>query len=177
MVAGDESWFYHKQIGRKSSNAAWVAKGDPPPTVVGPNKFAPRTLFSIFFTSNGLVIIHRIERGQNIDHGYYIDNCLQPLVNEIKRQRPSLGTRAVKLLHDNGRPHVHKAVCNYLEPEYITIIPHPSNSPDLAPGDFWLFDLIKQNIDGQKDVEPLHDAITTFTYSLDQEEYKKTFDK
>ncbi|CAF1455264.1 unnamed protein product [Rotaria sp. Silwood1] len=34
IITGDESWFYHKQIGRKSSNAAWVRRGDPPPTVV-----------------------------------------------------------------------------------------------------------------------------------------------
>ena len=119
MWCVDESWFYHKQIGRKSSNAAWVAKGDPLPTVVRPNKFAPRTLFSIFFKSTGPAIIHRIERGETVDHWYYIDNCLQPLVNEIKRQRPSLGTRAIQLLHSNGRSHVHKAVCDYLESEDI----------------------------------------------------------
>ncbi|CAF1549282.1 unnamed protein product, partial [Rotaria sordida] len=34
IITGDESWFYHKQIGRKSSNAAWMRRGDPPPTVV-----------------------------------------------------------------------------------------------------------------------------------------------
>ncbi|CAF4347709.1 unnamed protein product, partial [Rotaria sp. Silwood2] len=27
VVTRDESWFYHKQIGRKSSKAAWVARG------------------------------------------------------------------------------------------------------------------------------------------------------
>jgi hypothetical protein len=68
-------------------------------------------------------------------------------------------------------------VLDYLESKDITIIPHPPNSPDLAPCDFWLFDLIKQNIDDQNDAESLHDAITTFMYSLNREEYKKTFDK
>ncbi|CAF5022274.1 unnamed protein product, partial [Rotaria sp. Silwood1] len=33
VITGDESWFYHQQIGRKLSNAAWVARGDPPPIV------------------------------------------------------------------------------------------------------------------------------------------------
>jgi len=28
VVTGNESWFYHKQIGRKASNAAWVAMED-----------------------------------------------------------------------------------------------------------------------------------------------------
>ena len=34
VVTGDESWFYHKQISRKSSNAAWIASGNLPPTLV-----------------------------------------------------------------------------------------------------------------------------------------------
>ncbi|CAF4025131.1 unnamed protein product, partial [Rotaria sordida] len=34
IITGDESWFYHKQIGRKSSNAEWVRRGDLPPIVV-----------------------------------------------------------------------------------------------------------------------------------------------
>ncbi|CAF2916514.1 unnamed protein product, partial [Rotaria sp. Silwood2] len=37
-------------------------------------------------------------------------------------------------------------------------MPRPSHSPDLAPWDFWLFDLIKQNIDDQNDAESVHDA-------------------
>ncbi len=38
---------------------------------------------------------------------------------------------------------------------------------------FWLFDLIKQNVDDQNDAEPLRDAVTAFMYSLNREEYKK----
>ncbi|CAF1558360.1 unnamed protein product, partial [Rotaria sp. Silwood1] len=37
MVTGDESWFFHQQTGRKASNAAWVAKEDPPSTKVRRN--------------------------------------------------------------------------------------------------------------------------------------------
>ncbi len=131
VITGDALWFYHTQIGRKSSNATWMRRGDPPPTVVRRDKFAPRTLFSIFLKSDGPVLIHPVERGQAIDHHYYINNCLRPLVEQVKRQRPSYGTRGIKIHHDNGRPHVHKNVSNYLELEGLTIIPHPPNSPDL----------------------------------------------
>ncbi|CAF3931805.1 unnamed protein product [Rotaria sordida] len=177
VVTGDESWFYHKQIGRKSSNAAWVAKGDPPPTIIRRNKFDPKTLFSIFFKSTGPLLIHHVEWGQTIDHQYYIDNCLEPLLNEIRHQRPSYGTNHIILHQDNGRPHLHKNVSDYLESEGITTIPHPPNSPDLSPCDFWLFDLIKRNLSDHNDAQSLHDAITEFMYSLNKEEYKKTFDK
>ncbi|CAF1525642.1 unnamed protein product, partial [Rotaria sp. Silwood1] len=159
IITGDESWFYHKQIGRKSSNAAWVRRGDPPPTVVRQSKYAPRTLLAIFFKSNGPLLIHRLERGQTIDHRYYIDNCLRPLIDEIKRQRPSCGTHDIKIHHDNGKPHVHRDVCTYLESKGFTIMPHPPNSLDLSPCDFWLFDLIKDNLSDQSDSQSLYDAV------------------
>ncbi len=50
VVIGDESWFSHKQIGRKASNAAWVALGDPLPTIVRHSRFAPKTLLCIFLS-------------------------------------------------------------------------------------------------------------------------------
>jgi histone-lysine N-methyltransferase SETMAR len=177
IITGDESWFYHARIGRKSSNAAWVGRGDPLPTVVRRSKFAPRAFFSVFFKSNGPVLIYRVEWGEAIDHHYYINNCLRPLVNEIKRQRPSYGTSRIKIHHDNGRPHIHKEVSNYLESEGLTIIPHPPNSPDLSPCDFWLFDLIKENLTDQNDSESLYDAMSEFMYSINKEEYRKTFEK
>ena len=173
IITGDESWFNHKQLGRKSSNAAWMRRGDPPPTVARKSKYDPKT----FLKSNGPLLVHRLERGQTIDHQYYIDNCLRPVVDEIKRQRPSYGIRSIKIHHDNGRPHVQKDVLTYLESEGLTVMPHPPNSPDLSPCDFWLFDLIKQNPNDQNDSQSLYDDVISFMYSLSKEEYKKTFEK
>jgi hypothetical protein len=116
-------------------------------------------------------------RRQTIGHQYYINNCLRPLVDEIKHQRPSYWTRGIKIHHDNGKLHIHKDVSNYLESEGIEIIPHLPNSPDLAPCDFLLFDLIKENLTNQSDSESLYDAVTKFMYSLNKEEYRKIFDK
>lgn len=124
---------------------------NPPPTVVRRSCFAPTTLLSIFFRSTVPVLNHRVERGKTIDHEYYMNNCLEPVLEEIKNQRPSLGVHGIKLHHDNGRPHIHKDVVSYLESEGVTVMPHRPNSPELAPCDFWLFDLIKQNIDDQDD--------------------------
>ena len=61
------------------------------------------------------MLIHRTEGDSNIDHHYYINQCLRPLIDEIKRQRPVYGTRGIKIHHDNDRPHVHKDVSDYLE--------------------------------------------------------------
>ena len=176
MVTGDESWFYHKQIGRRSSNSAWVARDDPPPTVIRQSIFSPKILFSIFFKSSEPVLIHYVEWGQTVNHQYYIDCCLKPLINNIRKQRSLCDVQGIKLHYDNGRLHAHKDMSNYPESEDITIIPLPPNSPDLSPCDFWLFDLIKQNLTDQDNSESLCRAVSNFINSLDKEEYRKTSD-
>ncbi|CAF1381739.1 unnamed protein product [Rotaria magnacalcarata] len=123
------------------------------------------------------MLIHRIERGQTVHHHYYINQCLRRLVDEIKHQRPSYGTRGISIHHDNGRPHVHENVSDCLESEGLAIIPHSSNSPDLSRCDFWLFDLIKDNLINQEDSKSLYNAVTDFMNSLNRNKYKKTFEK
>ena len=83
IITGDETWIYHRQIHHKSKNASWVGEGESPTTVVRRSKFEPKNLFSIFFKSNGPVLIHYVDEGKTIDHNYYIENCLKPVVKEI----------------------------------------------------------------------------------------------
>ena len=41
---------------------------------------------------------------------------------------------------------MHKHVVNYLKSEGMKIIRQPANSREVAPCDFWLFDLVKENL-------------------------------
>ncbi|CAF1581089.1 unnamed protein product [Rotaria magnacalcarata] len=116
--------------------------------------------------------MHRIERDQTVGHHYYINSCLRSLIDETKCQRPACVTRGIKIHYDNDRPHAHQDVSDYLESEGLTIIPHPANSPDLPPCDFWLFDLIKDNLTDQYDSESIHDAVIDFMNSLNRDEQK-----
>ena len=72
-----------------------MAKEDPPPTIVRRDKFALKTLFCIFFKSAGPILIHRVEREQTVDHQYYIEKCLKPVIEELKKQRSLSGTHAI----------------------------------------------------------------------------------
>ena len=83
----------------------------------------------------------------------------------------------MKILHDNARPHVTKTVKSHLNEAGITIIRHPPYSPDLAPSDYWLFDLIKKNLDDHTDVKSQKSQITKILRDIPKEEYKKTFEK
>ncbi|CAF1351121.1 unnamed protein product, partial [Didymodactylos carnosus] len=109
----------------KSSNATWISENEPPRTIVRRNRSEPKTLFCLFFKSNGPVLIHKIDKGKTVDHNYYTENCLKPVINEIRKQEKSSRTKCIKLLHDIGRPHIHRDVIDYLAEEDIEIIPHP----------------------------------------------------
>ncbi|CAF1552172.1 unnamed protein product [Rotaria sp. Silwood1] len=176
VITGDETWIYHRQIGRKSSNATWVGANEPPRTIVRRNRFEPRTLFCFFFKSTGSLLIHKVDKGKTIDHDYYIDNCLIPVINEIRKKEKSSRT-TYKMLHDNGPPHTHPDVIDYLMEEGIEIIPHPSYSPDLAPCDFWLNDYIKNKLTDHTNEESLAQEVSTIVKNIPINEFKKTFDK
>ncbi|CAM4960467.1 unnamed protein product [Rotaria socialis] len=177
IITGDETWIYHRQIHHKSTNKTWIGDGESPRTIVRRRKFERKNLFSIFFKSNAPVLIHAVDNDETIDHDYYIENCLKPVVKEIRKQRKSNGTKGIKLLRDNASPHRHSDVINYLTQEGINIIPHPPYSPDLAPCDYWLNDYIKQNLTDQPDEKSLAHAVSKLIKNIPEEEFKKTFDK
>ncbi|XP_065657983.1 histone-lysine N-methyltransferase SETMAR-like [Hydra vulgaris] len=142
VITGDESWFNLIQVGHKSANASWVGEGESPRTIVRCDRFQPKNMFYIFFKPTGVVHLGYVEKGDTITSEYYTKNCLKPLICEINKQRRKTGTQNFKFLHDNARPHVTETVTNCLNQAGITIIRHPPYSPDLAPSDYWLFNLI-----------------------------------
>lgn len=105
IITGDESWIYHRSIGSKQSNMAWCSEGASPPTVVRRNQYEQKNMFVIFFRTTGPEFIHMLERGASISGDYYKDNCFQPLFDNIKQRRPKSGLHAIKLHHDNAKPH------------------------------------------------------------------------
>ncbi len=81
------------------------------------------------------------------------------------------------MLHDDGPPHAHRDVVDYLTEEGIEIIPHPPYSPDLAPCDFWLNDYIKNKLTDHTNEESLAQEVFTVMRNIPMNEFKKTFDK
>ena len=177
IITGDESWFYYRQIGHKQSNASWVYEGESPRTLVRRGRFEPKTMFSIFFRTTGLVHISYMEGGQSIDAGTYIERCLKPMFKIIMKQRPSAGLANIRLHHDNARPHVASDVKAFLKDVHVPVFEHPAYSPDLAPSDFWLFDYLKKRLSDHDEPEGMKREITKIMKNSPSSEYKKTFNK
>ena len=117
--------------------------------------------------------MHVGDEGKAINHNYYIENCLKPVVKEIWKQRKSSGRKGIKLLDDNARPQAHSDVINYLIEEGIIIMLHPPYSPDLASCDYWLNDYIKRNLTDQPDEKSLARAVPKVMKKIPKEEFKR----
>ena len=87
IITGDESWFYWRQIGKKQSNASWVAEDEKPRIVVRQGRFEAKTMVCIFFRTTGVESITYWDRAKTIDHKPYIYHFLKPLVRDIKLKR------------------------------------------------------------------------------------------
>jgi [histone H3]-lysine36 N-dimethyltransferase SETMAR len=177
ILTGDETWIYHRNIGRKVSNASWVGEGQPPRTVVRRNRFEPKTMYIIFFRTSGLVHVDAVPWGVTIDTDYYIDNGLAPAFKAIEKQRKACGVKNIKLLHDGAKCHASKRTNNFIEDQGVKLVNHPPYSPDLAPCDFWLFDYLKRNLDSYEDEITLTKAVTKLLTDITEKEYRKTFEK
>jgi histone-lysine N-methyltransferase SETMAR len=135
--------------------------------------FEPKNMFTVFFKTTGKVFIDYMEKGSTITAKYYIENSLNPVIERMSQLRKKSGSKNLKILHDNARPHVTKTVTEYLKKAGITIIRHPPYSPDLALSNFWLFDRIKQKLDDHQDVESQKSQITKILKNIPKEDYKK----
>jgi len=173
VVTGDETWIYFRKI---ESSGMWVAEGERPSTAVRRCSFEPKSMFCVFFMTTGPVLIHQMSSGQSINASYYRTNCLEPLIEEIKKKRPARGTHDIKVHFDNARPHKASIVNDYLAERSITAMPQPAYSPDLAPSDFWLFGFLKWQLGSYPDEKSLKRAVTQKLESIPKEMYRKSFE-
>jgi len=52
-------------------------------------------------------------------------------------------------LHDNAPSHNATTVKQFLAQQKVTVIDHPTYSPDLAPADYFLFPKVKSHLKGR----------------------------
>ena len=76
---------------------------------------------------------------------------------------------------DNEPVHNSILVTNYLTKMGIKTVPHPPYSPDLAPGDFWLFPKLRDY--RYETIEEMKEAVTKVIDTLTQEDFHGAFHK
>jgi len=111
-------------------------------------KFRVKTMLVIFFDWQGIIHKEFVPEGETISAAYY-KGVMEQLLNRIRRVRAGMCESGDWfLLHDNAPSHNVTIVKQFLGQRKVTVLDHPSYSPDLAPPDYFLFRKVKYHLNG-----------------------------
>ena len=102
---------------------------------------------SVFWDSQGIIMIDYLEQGRMINGAYYAAE-LRCLRQEIARKRRGKLTLGILLLQDNVPAHTLQVAMTAATECGFEVLPHPPYSPDVTPSDFCLFPKLKSNLRG-----------------------------
>ena len=139
LVTCDESWIYCYDSETKRQSSQWKHDGSPRPKKARRSKSTNKLLMIPFFDNTGMIYMHWVPTGQTVNKEYYVE-FLREFRKRFRRMRPALFKSGLCHFPQFNAP-VHNSilVTDYLTNMGIKTVPHPSNSPDRTPCDFWLF--------------------------------------
>jgi hypothetical protein len=114
-----------------------------------------------------------LPKGHTVNAEYYRDNILAALT---QFQPDDDGIKLV--VHaDNARTHTAQKRRTFYEENGLRPAPHPSDSPDLAPPDFFVFGYVKERLKGMVflSYEELLDAIGEVVTGIESENLTAVF--
>ena len=100
---------------------------------------------SIFWDSQGVVIIDYLEQGCTLNGAYA---CESRCSDRKSQERGEVLTRSVLFLQDNAPPHTSQVAMTEVTECGFEILPHSPYSPGLTPSDFYLFPKLKSHLHG-----------------------------
>lgn len=178
IVTGDETWLYYFDVPSKSRSKIWVFEDEPTPTQVKQQKSIKKRMIAVFFGVRGIVTRVVLDKEKTVNATWYTEVCLPQVICELKKLRPNSRLGTWHFHHDNAPAHRATITQEFLEQSGLTVLDHPSYSPDLAPCDFGLFPLIKSQLKGRRFAtdDELLSAWDEACASVTKEQWKIMFD-
>jgi hypothetical protein len=123
-------------------------------------------------------VIHRefVPEGQTVNGQFYL-GVMERLLKRVRRIRPEFhNSKEWFFLHDSALAHT-AGVGRFLARKQVTVLHHPSYSPDLAPADFFLFPKLKSQFKGKcfQDIYTIQANVTEEIRSIPKDSFKKSF--
>ena len=106
-------------------------------------------MITIFWDIDGMILVDVMARGEAINLDAYI-RTLQKLKLHYRQVRPNRNPRDMLIQHNNACPHTSLRTQEAITKFGWTVLPHPPNSPDLAPSDFHLLGPLKDALCGTR---------------------------
>jgi hypothetical protein len=85
------------------------------------------------------------QKKETITCQFFVDKVLDDFDKELAETRPKKHARGTSLHLDNAPTY---RADDHFDRLGITRLPHPTDGPDLAPCDFWLFGNLKTKLEG-----------------------------
>ena len=149
LVTQDETWIHHFDPETKQQSKQWVRCGSPPLTKFKRTSSAQKVMASVFWNSEGVIMIDYLERGHTVTGDYYAQE-LKQLRETIKKNRRGKLRSGVVMSQDNAPCHTCRVAMAAAKECGFEILPHPPYSPDLAPSDYYLFPKLKSVLRGKR---------------------------
>lgn len=133
IVTCDEKWIMYDN--RKRSGQ-WLDKDEAPKHFPKPKIHQKKVMVTVWWSATGVIHHSFLKVGETIDAVKYCKEIVD-MHQKLREKQPALvNRRGPILLHNNARPHVSQMTVQKLNELNIEVLPHPPNSPDLAPTDF-----------------------------------------
>ena len=136
-VTMDETWAHHFDPETKQQRKQWKHVTSSTPVKFRKIAFAGKVMASVFWHSEGVLMIDYLERGKTVTGVYYAEliRKLRSAIKEKRRGKLSLGV----LLHqDNASAHISAVAMAAIRECGFELLSQPPYSLDLAPSDYWL---------------------------------------
>ncbi|KAL0860950.1 hypothetical protein ABMA27_009481 [Loxostege sticticalis] len=140
-VTVDETWVHHYTPETKQQSKQWTSAGERSPKKAKTVCSAGKVMATIFWDSQGIILIDFMEKGKTITGAYYAA-LLGKFQSNTKKK--------VIFHHDNAPAHTSAIATSKLVKLRYQLLPHPPYSPDLAPCDFFLFPNMKKWLGGKR---------------------------
>jgi hypothetical protein len=107
----------------------------------------PKTMITIFFTSRRLLVLETLPKGPKFNQDYF-NQCIFPrFYREKTRISRKMGFPAFSVHLENSMCHHGRTVSGAFAQRSLERASHSPYSPDISPYDFWLFGILKHNIE------------------------------
>ncbi|GBP30668.1 Histone-lysine N-methyltransferase SETMAR [Eumeta japonica] len=152
IVTVDETWVRQYEPKSKQESMQWTKKGERPPKKFKVQKSASKLMATIFWDSEGVLLIDYLPNGTTMNGQYYANLLAQAREAVVQKRRGKL-SRGVLFLQDNASVHTARVSRQALKDTGFLEIDHPPYSPDLAPSDYFLFSNLKKELRGRRFVD------------------------
>jgi histone-lysine N-methyltransferase SETMAR len=101
---------------------------------------SPKLMTIVVWNPSGLHLVSALPKGLKFNAGYYIRKGLSGIKNWLGQQRVG-SARRLGIHADDVIPHASKRLTDFLDANRVTRAFHPPYSPDIAPSDFFYFEM------------------------------------